>query len=106
MVVFTVENRVKEIGIRKVMGASEFGVTILLSQSFIKLRLIASLIAVPLTWLFFENVFLRQQYYKVGIGIFEVGISVALLLVMGSATILPQTVKAARANPADILKNE
>jgi len=67
MVVFTIENRVKEIGIRKVMGASELNVTLLLSKDFVKLMLIASRIAVPLTWLFFEKVFLRLQYYKVNV---------------------------------------
>lgn len=106
MVVFTVENRIKEIGIRKVMGANELNVTLLLSKHFIKLMLIAGVIAVPLTWLFFENVFLRRQYYKIDIGFFEIGTSLALMLLLGLAAILPQTVRAARSNPVDTLRNE
>ena len=106
MVVFTVENRVREISIRKVFGASELSVIVLLSWTFLRLMLIAAVIAIPFTWLFFENSFLRQYHYKIEIGIGEVAISLALLVGIGLTTILSQTIRAARANPVDTLKNE
>lgn len=106
MVVFTVENRIKEIGIRKVMGASTATITTLLSRDFTKLMLIAALIATPLTYLFFDKLYLRMQEYKMPIGISEIIISVLLMLILGLATILSQTVKAAKANPVDTLRSE
>ena len=106
MVVFTVENRVREISIRKVFGASELSVIALLSWTFLRLMLIASVIAIPFTWLFFENSFLRNYHYKIEIGVSEIGMSLALLIGIGLTTILSQTIRAARANPVDTLKNE
>jgi ABC-type antimicrobial peptide transport system permease subunit len=106
MVVFTVENRLKEIGIRKVMGATEMSVTVLLSKHFIKLMFIAAVIAVPFTWIFFENSFLQFHHYKIDIGLFEIGVSILLMMALGLATILSQTIRAARANPVDTLRSE
>jgi ABC-type antimicrobial peptide transport system permease subunit len=106
MVVFTVENRVKEIGIRKVMGASTATITYTLSWDFLRLMLIAAPIAIPLTYLFFEKVYLRNQFYKIPIGAGDIILSLALLLAIGLSTILSQTMKAARANPADSLRTE
>jgi ABC-type antimicrobial peptide transport system permease subunit len=106
MVVFTVENRVKEVGIRKVMGASSGSLTLLLSRDFIKLMLIAAMIAVPLTYLFFDQVYLRMHYYNHPIGVGDIFVSLFLMLVPGLATILSQTVKASKANPVDILRSE
>ncbi len=106
MVVFTVENRTKEIGVRKVMGASTSTITMLLSKDFAKLMLIAALIATPITYLFFDGIFLKMQYYKLPIGAFEIIASLLLMLVLGFVTILSQTVKAAKANPVDTLRNE
>ena len=106
MVVFTVENRTKEIGVRKVMGASTSTITMLLSKDFAKLMFIAACIATPLTYLFFDKIFLRMQYYKLPIGAFEIIVSLLLMLALGFVTILSQTVKAAKANPVDTLRNE
>jgi len=106
MVVFTVENRVKEIGIRKVMGASTQTVTILLSRDFAKLMVIAAMIATPLTYLFFDKLYLQAQRYKLPIGVSEIAISLFIMLALGLATILSQTMKAAKANPVDTLRSE
>lgn len=106
MVVFTVENRVKEVGVRKVMGASSGTIAYILSKDFVKLMLIASAMAIPITWLFFEKIYVRMQSYPVPIGAFEILSSLAILLVLGLTTVLSQTFKAAGANPVDSLKHE
>jgi putative ABC transport system permease protein len=106
MVVFTVENRTKEIGVRKVMGASTTTITLLLSKDFAKLMIVAALIATPLTYLFFDKVFLTMQHYKLPIGAFEIIASLLIMLALGFITILSQTVKAAKANPVETLRNE
>ena len=106
MVVFTVENRTKEVGVRKVMGASAAGIMLLLSKDFIKLMFIAAIIAMPLSYLFFDQVFLRVQTEKIPIGVTEIIVSIMVMMVLGLATILSQTARAAKANPVDTLRYE
>jgi ABC-type antimicrobial peptide transport system permease subunit len=106
MVAFNVENRVKEIGIRKVMGATSTSLTLLLSNEFIRLMLWATPIAVPLTYLFFDNVYLSRQAYKIPIGWFEIVSSLLVLFVLGLSAVLSQTLRAAQSNPVDVLRTE
>lgn len=106
MVVFTVESRVKEVGVRKVMGASSGTIAYILSKDFVKLMLIASIVAIPITWLFFEKLYFKQQTYSVPIGAFEILTSLAILLLLGLSTVFSQTLKAAAANPVDSLRHE
>ncbi|MBS1665022.1 MAG: ABC transporter permease [Bacteroidetes bacterium] len=106
MVIYTMEKRVKEISIRKVLGASKGMLMYLLSKGFLFLLLISALIALPLTWLFFEKVVLRQFAYHQPIGFGE--IFIGLVLVAGIALVMIgiQTIKIVRSNPAAVLKNE
>jgi putative ABC transport system permease protein len=106
MVVFTTETRLKEISIRKVLGASEGNLIFILSRGFFVLLLIAAFIALPLTYLFFEKVVLAEIVYHAPIGFGELFISV--IVVMGIALIMigSQTLKVARSNPAEVLKTE
>lgn len=106
MVVLTVESKTKEIGIRKVMGASISGMIVMLSKDFLILIVIASAIALPLTYLFFDKVYLRTQYYKIPIGATEIVLSFTIILTFGLITILSQTWRAAQANPVDTLRSE
>ena len=107
MVVFTVENRMKEVGVRKVMGVSGMSITMVLSRDFIKLMVIAALIATPLGYLFFEKLYLRtQQYYYQSVGLFEISVSLFVMILIGLVTILSQTYKAANTNPVDSLRRE
>jgi ABC-type antimicrobial peptide transport system permease subunit len=106
MVVLTAENRTKEVGIRKVLGASTLGIVTMLSRDFIKLIIIATCIALPLTYLFFDLIYLRMQYYKIPIGAGEMIAGIAIILILGLITILSQTTRTARTNPVDILRCE
>ena len=106
MVVFTTENRTKEIGVRKVMGANAARIAYALSGGFVKLLAISILVAVPIAYFMFDKVFLRIHHYRANIGITEILISVFFMLFIGLLTIGSQTIKAAKANPVDSLKYE
>jgi putative ABC transport system permease protein len=106
MVVFTTETRTKEIGIRKVLGASESKLIYLLSRGFILLLAASALIALPATWFFFENVVLTNFAYHQPLGLSEILLSLILVMALALLMIGTQTWKVARANPAEVLKNE
>lgn len=105
MATYSVETRIKEISIRKVLGASDQTVVVLLSQGFIKLIGIAILIGVPLAWSL-NNLWLELIAYRTSFNITVVASGVAMLLALGMATIGSQTIRAAFANPVDNLKEE
>ena len=105
-VVFTIRNRVKEVSIRKVMGASSESLVYLLSKDFMLLMVIASIIAIPSVYFIMKELLLSEQAYNVPIGAFEIIISLSITLVLGMATILSQTLKAANTNPVDNLRVE
>lgn len=106
MVVYATETRTKEVGVRKVMGASSSAIAMLLSKDYLKLMLIATIIATPLTYFFFDVLLFGEQSYQIPIGALEVIASILLMFVLGVATILSQTVKASKANPVDTLRYE
>jgi ABC-type antimicrobial peptide transport system permease subunit len=106
MVVYTTEGKTKEVGIRKVMGASAASITYLLSKDYLKLMLIAVVIATPITWLFFAKFLSQLQYYRVTIDVFDVLISIVILMTLGLGAIATQTLRTAATNPAETLKYE
>jgi ABC-type antimicrobial peptide transport system permease subunit len=106
MVVFTTETRLKEISIRKVMGASSGNLVYLLSRGFLLLLSISALIALPITYLFFEKVVLTNFPYHKPVQIAEVFVGLLAVLLIAFIMIGSQTMKAARSNPAEILKGE
>jgi putative ABC transport system permease protein len=106
MVMYTAEMRLKEIGIRKVLGASEHSLRYLLGRGFVILLLIASIIAVPATILLYNNILLADLAYHVDIGILDSITGPLLILLLGLLTIGIITTQAARTNPANILRNE
>ncbi len=106
MVVFTTESRLKEISIRKVLGATEGSLLYLLSRGFLVLLLIAGLVAVPATtWIFGEFV-LAEVLYKAPVSVAELFAGVLLVLALALVAISTQTLKAARTNPAKVLRSE
>lgn len=106
MVIYTMEKRVKEVSIRKVLGAGDGLLASLLSKSFLILLLIAALIALPVTWLFFDKAVLSNFPYHQPIGFKD--LFSGLFFVAGIALLMIglQTLKIVRANPATVLKNE
>jgi len=103
---FTIRKRVKEISIRKVMGASAENLVLLLSKDFIKLMVIASVITIPAVYFLMDHVLTTTQHYSVPIGFVEIIASLFIMLFFVLTTILSQTLKAANANPADNLRSE
>jgi putative ABC transport system permease protein len=103
--IYTAKQRTKEIGIRKVLGASVTGVVRLLSKDFIKLVGIAILIASPIAW-WAANRWLQDFAYRINIGwwVFVSAGVIALLIAM--FTVSFQAIKAAIANPVKSLRTE
>lgn len=106
MVVFTTETRLKEVSIRKIMGATSGNLIYLLSRGFLLLLSISALIALPTTYFFFENVVLRNFPYHTPVQIAELFAGLLVLLLIAFIMIGSQTMKAARSNPAEVLKSE
>jgi putative ABC transport system permease protein len=102
---FLAQQRVKEIGIRKVLGSSVTGIWMLLSKDFIKLILLAAAVATPLCW-WAMNIWLQGFAYRISIGpsvFLEAGL---IALGVAMVTIGWQAIKAALANPIRSLRNE
>ncbi|RYZ32415.1 MAG: ABC transporter permease, partial [Sphingobacteriales bacterium] len=106
MVAYTTETRLKEIGIRKVMGASSGNLIYLLSRSFLVLLALSALIALPVTYFFFENVVLTHFPYHPPVQFAELFAGLLAVLLIAFLMIGSQTMKAARRNPAEVLKSE
>ncbi|WP_353483063.1 ABC transporter permease [Haliscomenobacter sp.] len=106
MVVFTTETRLKEIGIRKVMGASYGNLIFLLSRGFLLLLSISALIALPVTYFFFEKFVLSNFPYHTPVQIVELFAGLLTVLLIAFLMIGSQTMKAARSNPVEVLKSE
>lgn len=102
---FTAEQRSKEIGIRKVLGATVSGIVVLLSKEFGKLILIAFVIAIPIAW-YSVDWWLKGYVYKTEIGVTVYAIAGISALLIAWFTMGFQSIKAARSNPIDALKNE
>lgn len=102
---YAAERRVKEIGIRKVLGASVGGITTLLSKDFIKLVLIANVIAWPAAW-YVVNKWLADFAYRITIGWQVFILAGAAAMFIALLTVSFQAIKAALANPVKALRSE
>jgi putative ABC transport system permease protein len=102
---FMAEQRSKEIGIRKVLGASVSGITTLLSIDFIKLVLIAIAIASPVAW-WAMNKWLQEFAYRISIQWWMLATAAIAAIIIALVTISFQSIKAAIANPIKSLRSE
>jgi putative ABC transport system permease protein len=102
---FVAEQRTKEIGIRKVLGASESGIVFLLSKQFTKWIILGNIIAWPLAYYFMRK-WLQQFAYQSGISVLSFLLAFFIVAIIALATVSYQTIRAARANPVDALKYE
>jgi putative ABC transport system permease protein len=102
---FATAQRTKEIGVRKVLGASVSNIVMLLSKDFIKLVLIAFVIASPVAWYVMNN-WLSDFAYRINISAWIFIIAGLLAVFIALATISFQAIKAAIANPVKSLRTE
>ncbi len=105
LVAFTTMQRTKEIGIRKVLGAGVSGIVALITKDFLKLTLIAVLVASPLAW-YFMHQWLQGFAYRIAIRWWVFAAAGGLAILIALLTISFQAVKAALANPVKSLRSE
>jgi len=101
----TTQRRIKEIGIRKIFGASLEQILLLVSKDFIILIAIGFSISIPLVW-YLSNVWLTEFSYKITIGILPFLVSGLTILLLAISTVSWQAIKAANTNPVESLKSE
>jgi putative ABC transport system permease protein len=102
---YMAQNRIKEIGVRKVLGASVMGVTTMLSKDFLKLVGIAFLFATPIA-IYFMHDWLQHYSYRVDISVWVFAIAAFLTTLISIITVSFQAIKAALANPVKSLRSE
>ena len=102
---FMIERRTKEIGVRKVLGASVSNLFIVLSKEFTKCVLMANIIAWPLGYLIMNH-WLQDFAYRIDLEIWIFLMAMALVLIIALFTVSYQVIKAASANPVEVLRYE
>ncbi len=102
---FTIIQRTKEIGIRKVLGASVLQIVRLLSKDFVSLVLLAAMIALPVAYMAMDQ-WLSHYAVRIRMNIWVFVLPLITILLIASLTVSFETIKAAKTNPVDSLKNE
>jgi putative ABC transport system permease protein len=102
---FTTTQKLKEISIRKVLGASTSSIMKLLSAQFLKLVLIASIIAIPLTW-YGIDMWLDNFAFRIGVGWDLFVVPAVMLGIIALLTVSFQIFRGANSNPAKVLRSE
>lgn len=105
LAIYMAESRVKEIGVRKVLGASVTGLTALLSKDFLKLVLISFVLATPVAW-WAMYTWLSNYSYRISIQWWVFALAGLLSMLIALATVSYQAIKAALANPVRSLRTE
>ena len=102
---YMAQNRIKEIGVRKVLGASVSGITTLLSRDFLKLVGIALIIAIPISW-YAMNRWLQDFAYRIDLSWWVFALAGIIALAIAFLTVSYQAIKAAKSNPVKSLRTE
>lgn len=102
---YMAESRTKEVGVRKVLGASVFNVTLLLSKEFLRLVVVSFIIASPIAW-YAMNKWLDNYSYRISIEWWVFAIAGLLAVLIAIVTVSYQAIRAALANPVKSLRNE
>ncbi|GAA0559202.1 ABC transporter permease [Chitinophaga japonensis] len=102
---FTTERRTKEIGVRKVLGASVSGIVLMLLREFLKLVLTAVVVACPVAW-YIMNYWLQNFAYKISMEWWFFALAGGLTIMIAFSTVCLQSVKAALVNPVKSLRSE
>ncbi len=102
---FTAEQRTKEIGVRKVLGASMQNIILLLSQDFLKLILVAGIIAIPIGY-YAADTLLQNFAYRIEVSLLTGLLATVMAIIIALATVSFQAVKAAVMNPVETLRYE
>jgi predicted lysophospholipase L1 biosynthesis ABC-type transport system permease subunit len=105
LVVFTSEQRVKEVGIRRVLGASATSIFILFSKDYLKLILIANAFALPISWRIMHS-WLEDFEYRTEVSWWIFAGAALAIIVIAGLTISTQVIKAATVNPVKSLRSE
>jgi putative ABC transport system permease protein len=105
LALYMAEQRKREISIRKVLGANSTNILVLLNKDFIKLVLIANVIALPLGYVVI-NSWLSNYEFRISLSILPFGLALLLSLLIAILTVSLQSFKVAKANPVDALKYE
>jgi len=105
LVILSIEQRTKEIGIRKVLGAAVSRILLLVSKEFIVLISIAFIVAVPVAY-YFVNMWLQDFAYRIDIGWWMFALAGILVIAVALLTMSFQAIKAAIANPVKSLRTE
>jgi putative ABC transport system permease protein len=105
MAMYSTQTRLKEIGVRKVMGATSAQLTLLLSRSFLMLLGVAALIGIPIGY-YFGDLFLSTYAYKIEISPLLLLTGILIVGILGIVTVCSQTWKAASSNPVKSLRYE
>jgi putative ABC transport system permease protein len=103
--VLAAEKRTKEVGIRKVLGASVRGVVAILSKDFLKLICIALVIAIPAAWMVADK-WLQNYPYRITLSWWLFAFAAILVILIAIVTVSFQAIKAAVANPVKSLRTE
>ena len=102
---FMVDRRTKEIGVRKVLGASVTGITLMLSREFVKWVVVANLIGAPIAY-YLVNRWLENFAYRISINWWFFALTLCLTMAIALLTVGYQSVRAARSNPINSLRYE
>ncbi|QCR25106.1 ABC transporter permease [Pontibacter sp. SGAir0037] len=105
LALFTAEQRTKEIGIRKVLGASTSGIVFMLSKDFLKLVLLANIVALPLSWYLMSN-WLDDYAYRTELSWWIFAAAFVATIIIAMLTLSFHAIKTAVANPVNSLRTE